>query len=161
MKKFSEEFQKWLTWLTNNLLDGKSLEELGNNFTSVYQDLNWDEREVTLFNMFMVSEYPEVIKIVNTGDDTARKLLAMMMNTWKARAMMALNMEDKLHDFLQNNSTIIDLSDDMNFDRVLSIMNHLKGAMQNIRENNPDLSDMEVKKATMEYVGYLKKKYEV
>lgn len=161
MEKFSKEFQKWLTWLTNNMLDGKSLEELGNNFTSVYQDLNWDEREVTLFNMFMVSEYPEVIKIVNTGDDTARKLLAMMMNTWKARAMMARNIEDKFHDFIQNNSTIIDLSDDMNLDRVLSIMNHLKGAMQNIRENNPDLSDMEVKKATMEYVGYLKKKYEV
>lgn len=161
MEKFSEEFKKWLTWLTNNMLDGKSLEELGNNFTSVYQDLNWDEREVTLFKIFMVSEYPEVIKIVNTGDDTARKLLAMMMNTWKARAMMARNMEDELHDFLQNNSTIIDLSDDMNLDRVLSIMNHLKGAMQNIRENNPDLSDMEVKKATMEYVGYLKKKYEV
>lgn len=159
--KFSEEYQRWINDVVTELLDGMTIEELfaSDDFLEVFVGLNWDERELTLFYAYMVSQQRQLIIAVNNHDDNAQKQFVDMMYLWKWRATLAKKELEIIKKLIEKNALVIDPTDRESVEKLsnkLALMPQLYAAEENIRRSNPDLSEDQINEIMNDFIDHLK-----
>lgn len=150
------EFKNYANDFISRLIEENyDLDKLEGDFKAGYNQLSDKQRDNLYFLMFVARDHIEILREADT--EKSIHLLSIMKDAWHAgKNSMFWELENKsinLGDILHNSEML------SKFKNSIELISHINDVEKKVKDLNPDITNEELGKITLEYYEKIKSKF--